>query len=521
MRSRIFANNIRPRAQRSQNVAARKDDYLVFDFEALGLKVHTDQPIQGGFVKLDENFDITDRVNISIRRNKYSIPGPKALEVTGVSPEDLDNEDRTTEFEAANVIGTILGGQRGNGKRIFTGYNTLSYDEQLLRYFFFRNFQYPYITSGSSSRKLDLFQAVRLLSFLRPGLIKPGHDTEGKVSWKLEVVIEANGIEKGQSHDALGDSIMTAGLLHRFHDHAPDVLTSLVEMSNQKRVSGWLKNMISADDHLYLFTYYEGPEMHPIIPVLETASKGILCIDLSKDPEAWVNSTPEELLEAGGAFGKDVPFKVVRPNSCPYLFASDDPLIATKVQEQELSPEELSKRIEFMKTPQIKEKMAAFARLMDKEREDKFSEAPLTDEQTLYGGAFPDKFVSRAFCAAENWEKRVSLVENMTDKRLRAFGNRLIAMHAPSELQTSESLEVMRKEIIMRLEGGPELFGAVTTMAEAREQLDTVNDVSVREQCAQYLDALELRLQQEIRDIDQRIFPDDDACDPGTQLSLF
>src|SRR5690606_40274971 len=82
------------------------------------------------------------------------------------------------------------------------GYNSLRFDDEVLRHSLYRNFFDPYAREwqGGNSR-WDLIDLVRTAYALRPeGIVWP--QEEGRVTLKLERLSQANGLEHLQAHDA-------------------------------------------------------------------------------------------------------------------------------------------------------------------------------------------------------------------------------------------------------------------------------------------------------------------------------
>lgn len=125
-------------------------------------------------------------------RNPYAVPGPKALEVTGLRLACLRSSDQMTEFVAARTIANVIGRVptvEAIRKKVFFGYNILSYDEDLLKLFLFRNLRDVYHTRGKTERRVGLCPALQYLHFLAPGLIKPGRKEDASISCKLSDVM--------------------------------------------------------------------------------------------------------------------------------------------------------------------------------------------------------------------------------------------------------------------------------------------------------------------------------------------
>ena len=63
-----------------------------------------DQALQFAAIHADENFVELERVNIRSRLLPYMLPDPKALEITGVNPNDTLSPDLLSAFEFAQTL---------------------------------------------------------------------------------------------------------------------------------------------------------------------------------------------------------------------------------------------------------------------------------------------------------------------------------------------------------------------------------------------------------------------------------
>ena len=67
--------------------------FVFYDFETTGRSPVFDQALQFAAIYTDENFVEKERINIRSRLLPYILPAPKALEVTGVNPNDTLSPD--------------------------------------------------------------------------------------------------------------------------------------------------------------------------------------------------------------------------------------------------------------------------------------------------------------------------------------------------------------------------------------------------------------------------------------------
>lgn len=173
--------------------------WLFYDVESSDLNKVFGQILQFAAIRTDEDFDELERHEFYVQLNKDTLPSPDAMLVHRIAPDDLISGK--TEYQAlcdihkmVNHPGTMNG-----------GYNTLGYDDDVLRFGFYRNFLPPY-THGYASycQRFDLFPLAMFYYFDGYRDIEwPSID--GKISLKLEHLNKANGWVDGLAHDALVD----------------------------------------------------------------------------------------------------------------------------------------------------------------------------------------------------------------------------------------------------------------------------------------------------------------------------
>ena len=490
-------------------ITLRQYSFLGFDFESSGLRKQTDQPVQGGFVEMSSDLEVLKTLNVKIFLNVYSIPGPRALEVTHLTPEDLLSPDRISEFKAAFKISSMLDDNRRDGKRVFCGYNTLSYDEQLVRYFLFRNMLNPYLTTGKNSRRLDMFPIAQFLHFVRPGIILPGKDAQGNISWRLSDVMEANGLGAEGAHDAVEDTMFVMELLKLFIQRAPDLVVPLVELSDRATVNRLINRNFGGSDFVLMYTHFGMSEVHPLAPMTTVDDKGYktLCVDLSVPIREWADLSPEEIAVKSRQPGS--PFRVIRANTCPLVFDRHDETLNKALRERDYrcDQETYEARAKEARSPAYLDKLRKASRLIAEEAETAFSGDKVTAEDAIYDGFVgkADWHLGREFHAAESWEQRAAMVGKFQDRRIREFANRLVAMHADDSLQTVESCQALKEQYRLRLEDDPDVERSVQTIGVARRELEEVQDLALRDECDRMITSYEDRARAEIARLDRRI----------------
>ncbi|GJM06581.1 MAG: exodeoxyribonuclease I [marine bacterium B5-7] len=184
--------------------------YLFYDIETSGLSKTFDQVLQFAAIRTDENLDEIERYEIRVTLNPDTIMHPMALITHRI--DAFNQANALGEYEAIQKIHAILNAPG----TISLGYNTLGFDDEFLRFSFFRNLLTPY-THQYANRcgRMDLYPMVVMTWLFKPALLQwPEKQTEqGKrVSFKLEDLNRANQLAEGQAHDAMVDVEVTLAL---------------------------------------------------------------------------------------------------------------------------------------------------------------------------------------------------------------------------------------------------------------------------------------------------------------------
>ena len=129
-----------------------------YDFETTGISPRCDRPLQVAGIRTNEALEeIGEPLNIYCRPSDDILPHPAACLVTGITPATL-LEKGLCEAEFITRLHRELAQPGTCG----AGYNTLRFDDEVLRYSLYRNFFDPYAREwqGGNSR-WDLIDLVR------------------------------------------------------------------------------------------------------------------------------------------------------------------------------------------------------------------------------------------------------------------------------------------------------------------------------------------------------------------------
>lgn len=175
---------------------------------------------------------IGNPVNILIKLSEDILPSPQAVMVTKITPQST-LMDGFTEAEFCKYImdeiftpGTIA-----------IGYNSVRFDDEFMRYTFWRTFYDPYEWQWKDGRsKWDLLDVVRMTRALRPEGINWPVTEDGKATNRLELITKENNIAHEHAHDALSDVEALISVTKLIKEKQPQLYDWLLKMRDKKAV---------------------------------------------------------------------------------------------------------------------------------------------------------------------------------------------------------------------------------------------------------------------------------------------
>ncbi|MCP8352282.1 exonuclease domain-containing protein [Candidatus Synchoanobacter obligatus] len=207
---------------------------LIYDLETSGLMI-LDQVLQFAAIRLDRHtLEEIERYNVEVAWRRDMVPSVDAYLVhqLGVDRPGIVAESVAVVemHQALNQPGTMSG-----------GYNTLGFDDEMLRFAFYRTLLPPYTHQYQNQcGRFDLLPMVVFYYLYAPDtLIWPKKDN-GLPSFKLEDFNRENQWVEGRSHDAMNDVEATVAMLRHLRLNKPmwDYLLGYFDkQTDQKRVN--------------------------------------------------------------------------------------------------------------------------------------------------------------------------------------------------------------------------------------------------------------------------------------------
>ncbi len=168
-------------------------------------------------IRTDSRLREIDRTQLFIRLRHDIIPSPEAFITHCLTPEELASG--LPEYQAARTLHELF----NTPDTISLGYNSLGFDDEFLRFLFYRNLLDPYTHQyAGGCYRADLLPVATLYKrFCDPTVIQWPCLENGRPSLKLEHIASKNRFDlSGPAHDAMADVEALVALSRRFADRS-------------------------------------------------------------------------------------------------------------------------------------------------------------------------------------------------------------------------------------------------------------------------------------------------------------
>ena len=185
--------------------------FLFYDIETSGLHSAFDQILTFAAIRTDAALKELERVSVVVQLRPDVVPAPGAFITHRLSLSALARGEK--EYRAALRIHQLI----NTPGTISVGYNTLGFDDEFLRFTFYRNLLDPYTHQYKNGcSRMDILPLAVLYRLFAPLDIHWPSDADGKPSIKLELISRDNAlVTSGRAHDAMTDVEATLALARR------------------------------------------------------------------------------------------------------------------------------------------------------------------------------------------------------------------------------------------------------------------------------------------------------------------
>lgn len=371
--------------------------YYWHDYETWGATPAVDRPSQFAGVRTDENLNIVSDPLVMMCKPPVDIwPHPEAILVTGILPQEAWKQG-VSEREFIKRIHAELSQPGTCG----VGYNSLRFDDEVTRYTLYRNYFDPYEREWrNGNSRWDIIDMVRLVYALRPeGIEWPivkdqiaKDQSQDRVSFKLELLTQANGITHANAHDAYSDVEATIALAKLVKEKKPALYDYVVKHRGKHDAAKFI-DIAACKPLLHISSKFPSSRgcagliaplaMHPV------NKNAVIVMELSADPSPLEKLSPEEIRARVFTSQDDLPegeerlpIKLVHLNKCPILAT---PKLLDEAAAKRLGIDKTQCEANWQKLRQ----MNVGAKLQAMYKLDDF-ESPSDPEQRLYDGFIGD-----------------------------------------------------------------------------------------------------------------------------------
>ena len=293
-------------------------NYVFYDFETTGLDTKFSQPIQIAAIVVNEDFEqIDEPIDVKCKLKDGVIPHPNAMLVHKVPIDILKNGQ--SFYDMMDYVHEKF---TSWGPATFIGYNSIRFDEEVLRSSFFQSLHDPYLTNTNKNSRTDLFKIVLGLEALNRDVLKiPIIEKTGRPSFKLELIAKANGIIHKKAHDALSDVEATIEVARIIKDKASDYWDECMKILSPRD----LMEYISTNDYFYSAPEHAAKNVtyKPLSFLTNNPNnnKELAFFDLNNDPKNHYEAGVSKITSMIEAKQKII--RLYQANKSPIILSSD------------------------------------------------------------------------------------------------------------------------------------------------------------------------------------------------------
>ncbi len=415
------------------------------DYETFGTDPQRDKVSQFAGIRTDLDFNIiADPVTLYCKPSIDCLPHPEACMITGITPQ-LADEKGVCEAEFIRIIHQQLA-QQGT---CTLGYNNIRFDDEVTRNLLYRNFYDPYAREWQNDNsRWDLIDVVRAARALRPDGIEWPQNEEGKPSFRLEALTQANGLEHLSAHDALSDVYATIAVARLIRQRQPRLYEYLFSHRQKSHALNILQLGTSVPV-VHISGKYPALNhcLAVVLPVCQHPQNGngVIVYDLSVDPSPLLELDAVQIRSRVFTSVDDlpegierIPLKTVHVNKCPVLAPVS---VIRKVDEERLG---LDLTLCDAHLDQIKAASGLSAKLTEVFRAD-FDTTRIDPDLMIYSGGFFSHHDKKLIEKIRNTDKAhlAELHPDFQDPRLPEMLFRFRARNYPETLSEEENRQWM------------------------------------------------------------------------------
>ena len=296
---------------------------LFYDLETTGLNPCFDQAIQFAAIRTNLELEELERIEIRIRLRKDVIVSPMAL-LTHKQPIEKLLEG-ISEYEAAKKIYRLM----TKPNTLALGYNSLQFDDEMLRFMFFRHLLPAYDHQFKDGcYRGDLLPIVALYWLVKPEALKwPAAE-----NLKLEELASCNQLTHGPAHDALVDVEACVELAKRLRQHrelwdyALNYFQKKIDITRQSKLPfGFTTENHQFQEAILLDTKY-GRAINYLIPAVQLGGH-----EIYQNQTIWLRLDQHDFSQNNHpSLDEIIPIKK-KMGERPFVLPIDKPILGAKI----------------------------------------------------------------------------------------------------------------------------------------------------------------------------------------------
>ena len=469
-------------------------NFVFYDLETTGRSIQWDQILQVAAILTDSNLNILDSINETCKIRSYCLPDPEALLVNKLPINSLLNSN----YSLYQLVNNISKKFESWSPAIYIGYNSIMYDEEMLRTAFFTNLFDPYLTITAENSRADLLNIVRASNFFYPEKIKSLINEKGNPMFKLDSIAPLNGITNFTAHDALGDTKATISLARLIKEKTPLIWANSTK--NQKKEQ--VLNRIKEDMFCSMESYFGNIKVYALSYLGEHPRyRWGLCYDLKQEPEILLNMDSTQLSEFLEKSPKVI--RHIKPNKSPLILSKE---FISKINDyQQFSTDLIKKRHTFLKSnPRLIKRIIDHYNNKNDLNLNEYSQLDVYAEETIYKKFLNnyDLKLMKDFHTV-SWDEKIKIKNVFKDKRLTYFANLMLYEEKPETLD-KQTINEINDQIANRLlsknkEKWLTIYDAYKKIDDLREKhKKNEKNISMLEDINSYIESVEKKIQKYI-----------------------
>jgi exodeoxyribonuclease-1 len=394
--------------------------YLFYDIETTGLNKAFDQILHFAAVRTDLKLTVLERYDLKVRLNPDVVPSPAAMIVHRMKLSDI--KQGLSEYEAIKKIHRWM----NEPGTLSLGYNTLNFDDEFLRFSFFRNLLPPYTHQyANQCGRMDIYP-ITVMYFLFKASVLSWPMRNNEISLKLEDLNDTNKFVVGPAHHAMVDVEATIELTRALMKEEK-MWDYLSENFNKKKEQERLAKI--RDSALMVLGKFGSKQFFQsqVLYLGEHLHYKNQFLWLRLDDEDFSMANKDNILELAFVVRK----KLGEPG---FLLPAEERFMNhLSIERKELA--DANKRW-------LQENPEALAFLSEYHRNYKYPEMVGVDvDASLYLNSFwtpEEENISSAFHTADPSEKAM-LVQKITNQNLQFLAIRLLGRHFPQMMSAKQA----------------------------------------------------------------------------------